>query len=120
MQYMLLLASAPGDGPAPGSPEEAAEMGEWFAYDEMLKSAGVYVSGEALHPYETATTVRVREGKTAVTDGPYAETKEYLGGYYVIDVDDLDAAISYAEKVPNVGYGSVEIRAVLDVSAMAG
>ncbi len=120
MQYMLLLTSAPDAGPQPGSPEEAAEMGEWFAYDDMLKQAGVFVSGEALHPVDTATTVRVRDGGTIVTDGPFAETKEYLGGYYVIDVPDLDTAISYAEKVPNIGYGSVEIRAVLDVSAMAG
>ncbi|GAA1700297.1 YciI family protein [Microbacterium sediminicola] len=120
MQYMLLLTSAPEDGPQPGSPEEAAEMGEWFAFDDLLKRAGVFVSGEALHPYSTATTVRVRGGETLVTDGPYAETKEYLGGYYVIDVADIDEAITYAQKVPNIGYGSVEIRAVLDVSTLAG
>ncbi|MEV8268427.1 YciI family protein [Microbacterium sp. NPDC076911] len=118
MQYMLLLTSAPDVGPQPGTPEEAAEMGEWFAFDEMVKDAGVFVAGEALHPIETATTVRVRDGKTVVTDGPFAETKEYLGGFYVLDVADVDAAIAWAEKIPNVGYGSVEIRPVFDVSAM--
>lgn len=118
MQYLFLLADAPGAGPAEDSPEYAAEMGEWFAFDEMVKAAGVFVSGEALHPQETATTVRVREGKTITTDGPYAETKEHLGGFYVLDVADLDEAISYAAKIPNVGYGSVEIRPVLDVSQM--
>ncbi|PFG20226.1 YciI family protein [Serinibacter salmoneus] len=118
MQYLFLLTNEPSAGPAQDSPEFAAEMGEWFAFDEMVKSAGVFVAGEALHPQETATTVRVREGKTLTTDGPFAETKEHLGGFYVLEVADLDEAISYAEKIPNVGYGSVEIRPVLDVSQM--
>ena len=118
MQYMLLLASAPDVSPQPGSPEEAAEMGEWFAFDQMVKDAGVFVSGEALHPQDTATSVRVREGKTVVTDGPYAETKEHLGGFYVLDVANLDEAISWAEKVPNVDYGSGEIPPIFDVSQM--
>ncbi|MDZ8171566.1 YciI family protein [Microbacterium xanthum] len=118
MQYLLLLADEPGAGPAQDSPEFAAEMGEWFAFDQMVKDAGVFVAGEALHPQSTATTVRVREGRTVLTDGPYAETKEHLGGFYVLEVADLDEAISYAEKIPNVGYGAVEIRPVLDVSDM--
>ena len=118
MQYMFLIADEPGAGPAQDSPEFAAEMGEWFAFDQLVRDAGVYVSGEALHPQETATTVRVRDGKTVTTDGPYAETKEHLGGFYVLDVADLDEAISYATKIPNIGYGSIEIRPVLDVSAM--
>lgn len=118
MKYMLILTSAPEDGPQPGSPEEAAEMSEWFAYDKQLEEAGALAGGEPLMPIETATTVRVRDGKTITTDGPFAETKEHLGGYYIIDVADLDAAISWAAKVPNVGYGSVEIRPVLDLSQM--
>ena len=118
MQYMFLIADEPGAGPAQDSPEFAAEMGEWFAFDQLVRDAGVYVSGEALHPQETATTVRVRDSKTVTTDGPYAETKEHLGGFYVLDVADLDEAISYATKIPNIGYGSIEIRPVLDVSAM--
>lgn len=119
MKYMLLLTSAADAGPRPGSPEEAAEMGEWFAYDELLKSAGVFVDGEALMPIDTATTVQVRDGRTLTTDGPFAETKEMLGGYYVIDVPDLDAAVGYAAKSPNVGYGSVEVRPVMDFDEQA-
>lgn len=118
MKYMLLLASDPDAGPQPGSPEEAAEMGEWFAYDELLKEAGVFVEGEALMPVETATTVRVRDGKTLTTDGPFAEAKEVIGGYYVLEVADLDAAIEFAAKAPNVGYGSIELRPVFDLEAM--
>ncbi|MFV0407646.1 MAG: YciI family protein [Propioniciclava sp.] len=119
MKYMLLLASG-SEGPQPGSPEEAAEMGEWFAYDELLKEAGVFVEGEALMPVDTATTVRVRDGKTLVTDGPFAEAKEVIGGYYVLEVPDLDAAIEYAAKAPNAGYGSNELRPVVDFEAMPG
>lgn len=114
MKYMFLLASAPDAGPQPGSPEEAAEMGEWFAYDAMLKDAGVFIEGEALMPVETATTVRVRDGKSVVTDGPFAEAKELIGGYYVLDVADLDEALRYAAQAPNASYGSVEVRPVLD------
>lgn len=114
MKYMFLLASGPDAGPQPGSPEEAAEMGEWFAYDALLKEAGVFVEGEALLPVETATTVRVREGTTLTTDGPFAEAKEVIGGYYVVDVADLDAAIEFAAKAPNAGYGSIEVRPVIE------
>lgn len=113
MQYMLLLYSEPDAGPAPGTPEQAAEMQEWFAFTEELVEAGVMRGGEALHGLETATTVRVRDGETLSTDGPFAETKEMLGGFYVIDVEDLDAATAIAAKVPSVPYGSVEIRPVM-------
>ena len=115
MRYLLLLTSDPESGPAPGSAEEAAEMPQWFAYTAALEEAGVLLGGEALHPVETATTVQVRDGRTITTDGPFAETKEVIGGYYVIDVPDLDAAIEWAAKVPNVVYGSVEVRPVLEL-----
>lgn len=120
MKYMLLLASDPEAGPAPGSPEEAAEMDEWVAFDAMLQEAGVLVEGEALMPVETAITVRVREGKTLVADGPFAESRDVLGGYYVLDVPDLDAAIVYAAQAPNAHYGVNEVRPVLDMDAMQG
>jgi hypothetical protein len=70
-------------------------------------------AGEALQGGDTATTVRVRDGQRLTSDGPFAETKEVLGGYYVIDVPDLDAALAWAEKIPSVGYGSVEVRPVM-------
>jgi hypothetical protein len=87
-------------------------MSEWFAYDDALKKAGVYVAGEALKPTDTATTVRVRGGKTLQTDGPFAETKEQLGGFYLVDVPDLDTAARWAAKCPGAPYGSMEIRPV--------
>ena len=83
------------------------------AYDEKIKASGHCLASEALQPVQTATTVRVRNGKVSVTDGPFAETKEMLGGYYLIDVPDLDAALGWAAKIPSVGYGSVEVRPIM-------
>lgn len=118
-QYMLLIYSPTDSSP---SPEElAAEMPKWFSYTTALQESGVLVAGEALEALETATTVRVREGETLISDGPFAETKEGLGGYYLVDVPDLDAALQWAAKIPNVGRGCVEVRPVVvfDNSAMA-
>ena len=115
MRYMLLLYSAEDASPAPGTPEQAAEMNEWFAFTEALVEAGAMVAGDPLHGIDTATTVRIRDGKTLSTDGPFAETKEILGGYYIIDVDDLDAATEWAARVPLAPYGSVEIRPILEI-----
>jgi hypothetical protein len=110
-QYILLIYSPTEGGP---SPEEAqAEMPRWFSYTQELQDAGVMRAGEALQGDDTATTVRVRDGQRLTSDGPFAETKEVLGGYYVIDVPDLDAALGWAEKIPSVGYGSVEVRPVM-------
>ena len=89
-------------------------MPKWMAYSQELVDAGAMVAGDPLHGVETATTVRVRDGQTQSVDGPFAETKEILGGYYIIDVADLDAATAWAAKVPLAPYGSVEIRPVMD------
>ncbi|HEX6390967.1 MAG TPA: YciI family protein, partial [Solirubrobacteraceae bacterium] len=98
MKYALLLY---GD-PNAVTPEEAeAEMPRWFAYDAATREAGAFAGGEALHETDTAKTVRVRDGQRLVTDGPFAETKEILGGFYILDVPDLDAALEWAAKVPN-------------------
>jgi hypothetical protein len=114
MQYMLLIYTAPENAPQPGTPEEGAAMkAEFFNYTTALQEAGVMVAGDALHPADTASTVRVRDGERLVTDGPFAETKEWLAGYYLIDVPDLDTALDWAAKMPNVTYGSVEVRPVL-------
>ena len=118
MQYTLLIYTAPDAGPAAGSAEAEAEFPKWFEYTEALKAAGVHVAGEALHPTSEATTVRVR-GERIVTDGPFAETKEWLAGFYIIDVEDLDAALDWAARMPNIAYGTVEVRPVVDF-AMAG
>lgn len=115
MNYMLLLYSASDAGPAIGSPEQAAEMPKWFEFSNALVEAGAMVAGDPLHGIDTATTVRERNGEILTTDGPFAETKEILGGYYIIDVPDLDAAREWAAKVPLVGYGSVEIRPIMEI-----
>ncbi len=115
MQYMLLLYSAEDSGPQPGTPEQAAEMQEWFAYTEALSSAGALVSGEPLQGVDTATTVQIRDDRTVTTDGPFAETKEILGGFYLIDVDNLDDALEWAARCPLAPYGSVEVRPLMEI-----
>ena len=115
MKYALFLYDSPTDGPAPGTPEMDAEMQQWFDYTDELQTAGKYLGGEALLPTETATTVRVRDGKTITVDGPFAETKESLGGFYLIEAADLDEAIAWAAKIPSAPHGSVEIRPIMDI-----
>lgn len=112
-QYMLLIYGDPSAGPAQDSPERQAEFAQWMSYTQQMGEAGVMQAGDALHPVETATTVRVRGGERVVSDGPFAETKELLGGYYLIDVPDLDTALEWAGKAPNIEYGSVEVRPVV-------
>jgi hypothetical protein len=92
---------------------DPAFMGAWVAYIESLRAAGIFVAGAGLQPPETATTVSVREGKRQVQDGPYAETKELVGGVSIIDVPNLDVALEWAARSPAAGYGSVEVRPVL-------
>ena len=116
-QYLLLIYT-PVDGPPAGTdPEQTAR---WFDYTESLKEAGVHVGGEALQPVESATTVRVRDGETQVIDGPFAETKEILAGFYMLDCPDLDTALEHAARMPNIHYGSTEVRPVLDLSQAMG
>ena len=110
-QYMLLIYSPTEGGPSPE--EMQAEMPKWYEYTQALQDAGVMVAGDALQPTETATTVRVRNDDTVVADGPFAETKEALGGYYILDVPDLDEALKWAAKIPSAPYGSVEVRPVM-------
>jgi hypothetical protein len=99
---------------AKASPEQMqAVMGAYYAFTNEVKEKGVYAGGEALHPTTSATTVRVRGGKTTTTDGPFAETKEQLGGYYLLDCKDLDEAIEFAAKIPGAAHGSVEVRPIM-------
>jgi hypothetical protein len=108
-QYMLLIYGPAGADRAPEDAE--AEMQRWYAYTQALQDAGAMVSGDALHPVETASTVRLRDGESLVTDGPFAETAEVLGGYYIVDVPDLEAAREWAAKIP-MAVGSIEVREV--------
>jgi hypothetical protein len=110
MKYMLLLRQDPTLAPAEGTPEADAEMAEWGALYGELTEAGVLLSGMGLDEESSATTLRSRDGERLLTDGPFAETKELLFSFFILDVADLDAAISWAEKMPNRTYGSVEIR----------
>lgn len=117
-QYMLLIYVPTEGGLTPE--EQQAERPRWYEYTVGLQDAGVFVAGDALHETDTATTVRVRDGETQITDGPFAETKEFLGGYYLIDAPDLDTALEHAARIPSVGRGSVEVRPVLDMSTVPG
>jgi len=115
MQYMLLIYTDPAKIPAPGTPEFGPMMAAYSVASQKFRADEVYVAGEALQPHTTATTVRVRGGKTQTLDGPFAETKEMLGGYYILNCPDLDSAIRYAAMIP-AGDGAVEVRPVLDLS----
>jgi hypothetical protein len=92
--------------------ESKKYMNEYFAFTEEVKKAGKLVAGDALQPTHTATTVRVRDGKRLTTDGPFAETKEQLGGYYLIEAKDLDDAMTIAAKIPSARIGSIEVRPI--------
>ncbi len=114
MQFMLIFAEPLADIARQKDPVEGPKlMGAWRDYIGSMMQSGVMLNGEGLQPPETATTVRLRGGKREVQDGPYCEAKEYLGGYVIVEVDDLDAAIGWAEKCPAAEYGSVEIRPVM-------
>ena len=113
MQYLALIYSAPANEPKYGSPEFKAMMDGYNAFTAELKARGAFVAGDGLKPVETATSVRVRGGKTETMDGPFAETKEHLGGYYLIEVPDLDTALKYVAMIPTAAYGTVELRPVM-------
>jgi hypothetical protein len=115
-QYIMLIYTPVEGGPAPE--ELAADMPKWGEYTQSLKDAGLFVGGDPLEGADTATTVRVRGGETQITDGPFAETKELLGGYYLLEAPDLDTVLEVAAKAPNARYGSVEVRPIWDMSQM--
>lgn len=114
MKYLLLLYAAPDAEPAYGTPEFEAMMGEYMTHSDRMKDVATFIAGEGLQPVETATTLRKRGGRVETIDGPFAETREHLGGFYLIDAPDLDAALRYAAEIPAARYGSVEIRPVME------
>ena len=118
MKYLLTIY---GDESAWNdvSPEEGQQiMAAYGAFGQAAQDAGVLLGGEGLQPTSTATTVKVRDGETITTDGPFAETREQLGGYYLLDCKDLDEAIGWAARIPGAQQGSVEVRPVMDYEAM--
>ena len=114
MHYAIIVYETQSDFAARSDPASApAYMGAYFAYTQALAQAGIAVGGAGLLPPPTATTVRVRDGKCLVQDGPFAETKEQLGGFFVIDVPDLDSALAWAARCPAAALAGVEVRPVL-------
>ena len=115
MKYIALLYGDPevDAGPAPGTPEFMQMLGEYQSATTAMANAGILVDSSPLQPPQTATTVRVRDGEMQLSDGPFAEIKEQLGGYYILDCADLDAALRYAAMIPSAKYGSVEVRPVM-------
>ena len=118
MKYMLLLFGDENAWADMSEEETAAELAAYGSYGEEATKAGVFVSGEGLQPTTTATTMRIVGGERVLTDGPFAETKEQLGGFYVLDCKDLDDALAWAERCPASAHGSIEIRPVIDYEAM--
>jgi hypothetical protein len=115
MQYLLLIY---GPEPDMTAEDQYAELDEYNAFTTSIRENGAFRAGEALHPSSTATTVRVRDGQTLTTDGPFAETKEVLGGFYLVEAADLDEAIGYAARIPGARSGSIEVRPIVDFSTM--
>src|SRR5689334_8095078 len=114
MKYLCLIYDEEKKIGSMPKNESDAFMGEYFAFTEGIQKTGHYLGGNALKPVQTATTVRVRNGKVSTTDGPFAETKEQLGGYYLIDARDLNDAIQVAAKIPSARIGSVEVRPIME------
>jgi hypothetical protein len=117
-QYMLLIYGDPAN--APGTDDQEQQYKEWLEYTNSLVETGAMVSGAPLEGVEAATTVRVRDGDTQRSDGPALDSQEILGGYYLVDVPDIDAAVELAAKMPNIEYGSVEVRPVVVFPESAG
>lgn len=118
MRYLLLIYDNE-QAMAGKTPEEMEPiMSEWFSYTDALQKSGNMLGGDALQPTQTATTVRIAQGKTITSDGPFAETKEQLGGYYIINVENLDDAVEWASKMPNLpSGGTVEVRPIMQFDA---
>jgi len=114
MRYLALIYTPEPTAP-PSDAETQQMMEEYGTYTEMIRQRGVYLGGEALHPSSTATTLRVRDGKLTTTDGPFVESKEQLGGYYVLQCSDLDQAVEVAGKIPGARYGTIEVRPIMDM-----
>ena len=119
MKYLCLIYSDESQWPKlpPAAMEKMSK--DYFAYTQSIQQSGHYLGGNPLQPTQTATTVRVRDGRLSTTDGPFAETKEQLGGYYLIEARDLNDAIQIAARIPGAHYGSIEVRPIADMKMPA-
>jgi len=113
MQFLCLIYEAETLMATHSDEENGKIFQDYMSFTQEIKDAGSFIAGEALQPTDTATTVRVRDGKTLLTDGPFAETKEQLGGFYLLECDTLDEAIEKAKKIPSAAFGSIEVRPVM-------
>ncbi|MCZ6835025.1 MAG: YciI family protein [Planctomycetota bacterium] len=119
MRYLLLIYSDESVYPTMSEEDMGKLMAEYGEFTQALETSGVMVGADRLQPTHTATTVRIRDGETLTTDGPFAETKEQFGGYYTVDVENLDDAIAWAAKIPTSKYGSIEVRPIWEESENA-
>jgi hypothetical protein len=112
MQYLLMIYQNEAEYAKVDAASSQKMMGEYQTFTQSIIQSGNFKGGDRLQPSSTATTVRVRDGKTLTTDGPFAETREQLGGYYMVDAKDLDAAIAIAARIPGARHGSIEVRPI--------
>ena len=112
MKYLLMIFDAEDQSPKYGTPEFDQMMAGYQAFTEKVQSKGIMLGGEPLEPIATATSVRVRDGNAQLTDGPFAETKEQLGGFYLLECESLDEALAYAAEIPSAAWGTVEVRPI--------
>lgn len=117
MQYLLMLYSNESGWERMTKAEQEHGYAAYMAYTEALKNAGAWKAGQRLQPVSSATTVRIADGKQQVLDGPFVDSKEQLGGYYLIEAPDLDAAISWAARCPGAGHGTIEVRPIWELEA---
>jgi len=115
MQYMLLIYADPAEVARFSDGERQGIYPEYRQFTDSIAKSGNYRAGDPLEPVSAATTVRLRQGKRMVTDGPFAETKEHLGGYYLVEAKDLDEAIGIAARIPSARFGAVEIRPIMKI-----
>ena len=113
MQYLMLIYDVEANWAKMSAADQAAMYKEYGQFTQQIMESGNHQAGHQLKPVATATTVRVRDGKRSVTDGPFAETKEQLGGFYLVEAKDLDEAIAIAGRIPSVRYGSIEVRPIV-------
>jgi hypothetical protein len=114
MNYMILIYGDPAREPAYGSPEFDKMMAGYTVANRKMQADGVIRSGDGLQGVDTAKSLRVRGGKVKTMDGPFAETREHLGGYYIIDVPDMETALTYAALIPTAAFGTIEVRPVMN------
>jgi len=113
MQFLCLIYEAESLMASRSDEENGKIFAGYMSFTESVKESGQLVAGDALQPTDTATTVRVRNNETLITDGPFAETKEQLGGYYLLECSSLDEAIAQAAKIPSAAFGSIEVRPIM-------